>query len=77
MRGSHNNELIKNAIKKSGNHYLFCIPYTPRIDAIEECFNQIKYYLKKNINVENYKQLENNVNNAIYKVKPENYKKLF
>lgn len=75
--GSHNNELIKNAIKKSGNHYLFCIPYTPKSDAIEEYFNQIKTYLKKNRNVENYKQLENNVNNAIEKVKPENYKNYF
>ena len=65
--GSHNNELIKTAIKKSGNHYLFCVPYTPKSDAIEEYFNQIKFYLKKNRNVENYKQLENNVNIAINK----------
>ena len=75
--GSHNNELIKNAIIKSGNDYLFCIPYTPKTDAIEEYFNQVKTYLKKNRNVENYQQLENNVNKAIEKVKPENYKNYF
>jgi len=40
-------------------------------------FNQVKTYLKKNRNVENYQQLENNVNNAIEKVKPENYKNYF
>ena len=73
--GSHNNELIKTAIKKSGNHYLFCVPYTPPTDAIEEYFNQIKSYLKKNRNVENHRQLENNVNNAIEK--PENYRNYF
>ena len=53
--GSHN-ELIKNAIIKSGNDYLFCIPYTPKTDAIEEYFNQVKTYMKKNRNVENYQQ---------------------
>ena len=75
--GSHNNELIKNAITKSGNTYLFCIPYTPKTDAIEEYFNQIKTYMKKNRNVENYEQLEKNVENAIERVKPENYKNYF
>ena len=75
--GSHNNELIKNAIIKSGNDYLFCVPYTPKTDAIEEYFNQVKTYIKKKRNVENYQQLENNVNKAIEKVKPENYKNYF
>jgi len=42
--------------------------------VIDEYFNQVKTYLKKNRNVENYQQLENNVNKAIEKVKPENYK---
>ena len=40
-------------------------------------FNQVKTYLKKNRNVENYQQLENNVNKAIEKVKPENYRNYF
>ena len=76
--GSHNNELIKNAIIKSGNKYLFAVPYTPRSNLpIEAYFNQIKNTLKKNRNVENYQQLENNVNKAIEKVKPENYKNYF
>jgi transposase len=76
--GSHNNELIKNAITKSGNHYLFAVPYTPRSNLpIEAYFNQIKTYLKKDRNVENYQELEKNVNKAIEKVKPENYKNYF
>ena len=75
---SHNNELIKNAITKSGNEYLFAIPYTPKTNnPIEAYFNQIKTYMKKNRNVENYEQLEKNVENAIDKVKPENYKNYF
>ena len=75
---SHNNELIKNAITKSGNEYLFAIPYTPKTNnPIEAYFNQIKTYMKKNRNVENYEQLEKNVENAIEKVKPANYKNYF
>jgi len=75
--GSHNNELIKNAIIKSGNHYLFAVPYTPKTDAIEQYFNQVKTYLKKDRNVANFQELENNVEKAIDKVKPENYKNYF
>ena len=75
--GSHNNELIKNAITKSGNHYLFAVPYTPKTDAIEQYFNQVKTYLKKDRNVSNFQELEKNVEKAIDKVKPENYKNYF
>ena len=76
--GSHNNELIKNAISKSGNHYLFAVPYTPRSNLpIEGYFNQIKNILKKDRNVSNFQELEKNVEKAIYKVKPENYKNYF
>lgn len=75
---SHNNELIKNAITKNGNEYLFAIPYTPNTNnPIEAYFNQIKTYMKKNRNVENYEQLEKNVENAIDNVKLKNYKNYF
>ena len=75
--GSHNNELIKNAIIESGNDYLFSVPYTPKTNAIEQYFNQIKTYLKKHRNVENFNKLKINVNKAIDRVKPENYKNYF
>jgi hypothetical protein len=75
---SHNNELIKNVIIKSGNDYLFAVPYTPKTNnPIEAYFNQIKTYMKKNRNVENYEKLENNIDDAIDRVKPENYKNYF
>jgi len=45
-----NNELIKNAITKNGNEYLFAILYTPNTNLpIESYFNQIKTYMKKNV----------------------------
>jgi transposase len=47
--GSHNNQFVKDAIINSGNNYLFSIPYTPATNSpIENCFNQIKHYLKLN-----------------------------
>ena len=39
--------------------------------------NQIKNTLKKKRNVENYQQLEKNIDKAIEKVKPGNYKNYF
>jgi len=70
--------LIKNAITKSGNYYLFAVPYTPRNNLpIEAYFNKVKTYLKKDRNVVNFHELEKNVKKAIDKVKPENYKNYF
>jgi hypothetical protein len=45
---SHNNQMVKDPITKSGNKYLFSIPYTPMTNSsIENYFNQIKTYIKK------------------------------
>jgi hypothetical protein len=45
---SHNNQMVKDVIIKSGNKYLFSIPYTPMTNSpIENYFNQIKTYIKK------------------------------
>lgn len=74
---SHNNGLIKNAIIGSGNDYLFSVPYTPKTNAIEQYFNQIKTYLKKDRHVEDFNKLKINVDKAIGRVKPENYKNYF
>ena len=50
--GSHHNNLVKEAILKSGNKYLFSVPYNPETNSpIESYFNQIKTYIKKNRDV--------------------------
>ena len=33
--GSHRNDYVKQAIFKSGNQFLFSVPYTPKTNAIE------------------------------------------
>ena len=75
---SHNNNLMKEAITKSGNEVLFAVPYTPDTNnSIESYFNQIKGYMKKHRNVTNFEQLSNNVKQSIDQVKPSNYKNYF
>jgi transposase len=74
---SHNNDMVKEAILKSGNQYLFTIPYSPVTNSVEMYFNQIKTYIKKNRDVYTFEGLEKNIDKAIDKVKPENYKNYF
>ena len=67
--------MVKDAITKSGNKYLFSIPYTPMTNSpIENYFNQIKTYIIKKRNVNNFEELAKNVDASIERVKPENYK---
>ena len=75
--GSHNNNYVKKAITKSGNDYLFSVPYTPKTNPIESYFNQIKHYLKLDKKVLKFDDLHKEVDKAIKKVKKENYNNYF
>jgi transposase len=75
---SHHNDMVKDAIIKSGNKYLFSVPYHPETNSpVENYFNQIKTQIKKNRDVYTFEGLEKNVDKAIDKVRPENYKNYF
>ena len=75
--GSHRNEYVKNAILKSGNKYLFSIPYTPKTNVIEMFFSQIKHFLKLNKKVLRFNELKDEVQEVIKKVSRNNYKNYF
>lgn len=75
--GSHSNEYVKKAITKSGNAYLYSVPYTPQTNAIECFFSQLKSYLKLNPKVNRFPELKEEIKKAIDKVTPENYKNYF
>jgi transposase len=76
--GSHNNQYVKEAITKSGNKYLFAIPYTPMTNSpIENYFNQIKHHMKLNNKVLKFDELKVEIKNAIKLVKKENYENYF
>jgi len=83
----HKKEETKNIIINSGNYLLYTVPYHPRLNCIEQWFNQLKHYiklcrpkklldlkesLKKSIN--NIKEKHYN-NYFIYAYKKEFYKK--
>lgn len=74
---SHNNDMVKEAIIKSGNKYLFTVPYTPITNAVEMWFNQLKTHIKKNRDVYTFEGLDKNIEKSIEQIKPENYRNYF
>ena len=74
---SHQNKMVKDAITKSGNKYLFSVPYTPKTNVIEMFFNQLKHYLKLNKRIMRYNDLKNEIKYSISKIKPEHYRNYF
>lgn len=75
--GGHRNNYVWDAITESCNQYLHSVPYTPITNPIEAFFNQVKHYLKQNRSVLRYNELNKSIENAIAKVKPENYRNYF
>jgi transposase len=43
----HRSKQIRELIEKSNNNLLYSVPYHPETNAIEEFFNQLKHYIKK------------------------------
>ena len=74
---AHNNNLVKQAIIDSGDKYLFTVPYTPKTNAIEMWFNQIKHTLKLNKKVLKFNELKLEVKKSIKKVTKMNYENYF
>ena len=74
---NNNNNLVKQAIMDSGNNYLFTVQYTPKTNAIEMWFNQIKHTLKLNKKVLKFNELKLEVKKSIRKVKTNNYENYF
>ena len=75
--GSHRNNFVKDAITNSGNKYLFSIPYTPKTNAIENLFNQLKHYLKLNKKVLKFNEIKQEIKKAFAKIKKQHYKNYF
>ena len=42
----HKKESTKKIIKESGNYLVYTCPYHPRLNSIEQFFNQMKHYIK-------------------------------
>lgn len=72
----HKKEETINIIKDSGNYLLYTCPYHPRLNCIEQFFNQMKYYMKL-YESKNYNELKENIKNSIANIKEENYENYF
>lgn len=72
----HKTSEIKDIIKKSGNDVIYTVPYHPRLNCIEQWFNQLKHYIKLDKPM-SFKKLEKSLKNSILKIKKENYKNYF
>ena len=72
----HKKEETIKIIKDSGNHLLYTCPYHPRLNCIEQFFNQMKHYMKL-YESKNYNELKENVKKSITNIKEENYKNYF
>jgi len=72
----HKKEETKNTIKNSNNNLLFTIPYHPRLNSIEQWFNQVKHYIKQD-KPKNFNKLKESLKNSINKIKKEHYENYF
>jgi hypothetical protein len=72
----HKKEETVNIIKNSGNNLLYTCPYHPRLNSIEQFFNQMKYYMKL-YESKNFMELKENIHKSITYIKEENYKNYF
>lgn len=43
--GAHKKDIVKEAVTKSGNTLLYSVPYSPKTDAIEMVFSELKHHL--------------------------------
>ena len=72
----HKSLLLRQLIKDSGNHLLYCVPYHPETNPIEEFFSQLKHYIRKS-SPQNYKEISDKIKEIlktkIKKLHLENY----
>ena len=72
----HKKESTKQIIKESGNYLVYTCPYHPRLNSIEQFFNQMKHYIKLD-KPNTFTALDGSVKSSIYKIKPTNYENYF
>jgi len=72
----HKKESTKQIIKDSGNFLVYTCPYHPRLNSIEQFFNQMKHFIKLD-KPNTFTALDNSITSSITKIKPTNYENYF
>jgi len=72
----HKSPQVKKAIEDSKNTIQYSVPYYPRSNPIEQFFNQMKHYIKKESPID-FVDIKKSIERSIGKVKLENYNNYF
>lgn len=72
----HKRPNVKKIIRDSGNEVVYTLPYSPRLNPIEQFFNQLKHYMKVE-RAMNLIELKESVKRALEKVKRSHYQNYF
>ena len=69
--------MLRQIIKDSGNHLLYCVPYHSETIPIEEFFSQLKHYIRKK-SPQDYNEIDKEIKNIIKtKIKKQHLKNYF
>jgi len=72
----HKSPEVKKAVEESGNKILYSVAYYPRSNPIEQYFNQVKHYIKKESPI-SFEEIKDVLGRSIKQVKEKNYKNYF
>jgi transposase len=72
----HKRPRVKEILRNTGNNVVYTLPYSPRLNPIEQFFNQLKHYMKLE-KAMTLQTLKESVKNAIGNIRPEHYKNYF
>lgn len=68
----HKSPEVKKAVEESGNKILYSVAYYPRSNPIEQYFNQVKHYIKKESPI-SFEDIKKTLSHSIKQVKEKNY----
>ncbi len=72
----HKSPEVKKAVEESGNKILYSVAYYPRSNPIEQYFNQVKHYIKKESPIY-FEDIKKTLAHSIKQVKEKNYQNYF
>jgi transposase len=72
----HKSDIVRDAVKESKNTIQYRVAYYPRSNPIEQFFNQLKHYIKKESPI-SYEDITTSIRKAITKIKEKHLQNYF
>lgn len=67
--GSHRKDIVKEVVAKSANTLLYSVPYSPKTNAIEMVFSELKHHLSTG-DTRTFEELKNTIHHIITHIIP-------